>query len=188
MRSMRKPALMLALVAVAALAVPAMASASEARLKTSSTEYRASVGTSLTFSGSPVLVQNNLLGSISCSSWALGGVLTKNDSTTVEAAGSGLTATGCLNYGKTITFSNMKWERLYTSTSGQGTLTLSYTHNFASYPCAYSGTVPFTYQPGSSTITFNSAAGITGSPKGCGTEKLSGTFGITSGSASLILY
>ncbi|HEY2477976.1 MAG TPA: hypothetical protein VGI17_04535 [Solirubrobacterales bacterium] len=183
----RWTALAIALTAVAALAVPSMASAS--RLE-SSKGILAKVGTQITLTGSSVAL-NTYLGAEVCESTLSYDELHKNDGTTVEAvANVGGARQECnTGYGLIAHIKELKLQ-FQTSKSGAGTASLSFTSesgNEQPIICKWSGaSLPFTYSLGGSQIVFNKAGGLT-STGGCGSATLSGTFLVSIGSTPVIL-
>jgi hypothetical protein len=185
----KKLTLLLAAVAVLAFAVPSLASASKATLPAGTL---APVGTQFTTTGSDIIFTSSLLGNITCSTLNLNGSLTKNNGTTVEASGttSAPTQSGCKNGEKTVTITSVEVTNLTTTTSGSGTWSYKMAVDIGSLSCTYTGTkVPFTFTSGTNVMNFSSASGITGSPAGCGTTKLTGAFALEKAgtSTSLIL-
>src|SRR5215203_884733 len=175
MRSLRKPALLLALVAVIALAVPAVASAS--RL-----EYG---GKLLPVGVNFNAVSHKVITSFGqCSEWTVQEQITKNDGTTVEgicaAAGTTRECSGSYPF-YTV---EPRWNSFTSTTPGKGTVSMSY-EMVSVVHCRYSGAaLPFTYILGSNEITFNNVKLDGGL---CGTQYFSGTFALTIGGVPVIL-
>lgn len=183
----KKFSLMLAAIAVIAFAIPAFASASEATLPEGT---RAPVGTAITGTGNDIILQSNLLGTITCEKLNLNGKITKNDGTTIEGSGenSSPTQAGCKNGTKEVKVTSVNLESLKSSVSGSGTVSFSSVVDVGTLTCTFTGTnVAGSYTPGTDTLSFSSATGVVGSPAACGTAKLSGSFTLESGTTPLIL-
>lgn len=174
----KKFSLMMAAAAVIALTIPAFASAVEVTLPAGT---RAPVGTSITGTGNDIILQSNLLGSITCENLNLNGEITKNDGTTVEGSGANTSPTqaGCKNGTKEVKITTFNITNVKSTVAGSGTATFTSIWDTGTLSCTLTGTkVPYTYAVGSNVITFSSASGITGSPAACGTGKLSGSFAL----------
>jgi hypothetical protein len=177
----KKLSLMLAAVAALAFAIPSIASASEATLPAGT---RAPVGTVIVGTGSDIILQSSLLGKITCSTLNLNGEITVNNGTTVEGKGENVspTQTGCVNGSKAVTVTEVEITRLFSNTSGTGSVSFTSKVDIGSeLKCTFTGTnVDFTYTSGTDTITFTNAAGVTGTPGACGTAKLTASFTLES--------
>jgi hypothetical protein len=184
---MRKFPIALTLIVVLACITSSAASASSA---TSPAGTLTPVGTRFTTTGSDLIMQSSLLGTITCSILNLNGEITKNSGGVVEGSGanSSPTQSGCKNGEKAVTITSFEISKFFTSTAGSGTWTFKMVTDISSLSCTYTGTsVPFTYTTGTNVMNFSSASGVTGSPASCGTTKISGTFALEAGSTKSIL-
>jgi hypothetical protein len=184
----KKFSLMLAAVAILAFAIPSMANATVATIEGSP----APKNTSITGTGSDIILQSNLLGTITCSTLNLKGEITLNDGTTVEGKGKNVepTQAGCKNGEKAVTVTSVELENLKSTTTGSATVSFVAKVDIASLECTFTGTnVPGTFTSGSNVLSFSeaTATGIKGAPAACGTSKLKGNFALESGSTALIL-
>lgn len=185
----KKFTLLPAAVAVLAFAVPSLASASKVTLPAGTL---APVGTAIKTTGSDIIQKSNTLGALTCSLLNLNGQITKNDGSTVEAAGTTTTPeqSGCVNGTKSIIFTSIEITKLISTVSGSGTMSYVAKEDIGTLACTFTGTsVPFTYTVGGSAIKFTEATGITSSPAACGTIKLTGEFKLekTGTSTAMIL-
>jgi hypothetical protein len=183
----KKLTLLLAAVAVVAFAVPSLASASSI---TSSAGKLTPVGTKITATGTNITQTTSTLGAITCKKLTFNFTVVKNASSTFEGEGtnSNPATESCMNGMRTLVFTSFDVSKLLSTTSGSGTVNIKAIEDLAGITCTLIGTsVPFTYTPGSNTIVFSSATGITSSPAACGTEKLDGSFALEIGGTPVIL-
>lgn len=174
----KKFSLILAAVAVLAIAVPALASASKATLPAGTL---APIGTQITGTGTSIIFQSNLLGPISCEKLNLNGSITVNNGTTVEGSGSNTNPTqaGCKNGTREVKITSVELTSVKSTVAGSGTASFIIHWDTGTLTCTFTGTsVPYTYALGGNVLSFSSASGITGSPASCGTMKLSGSFAL----------
>jgi hypothetical protein len=186
----RSTAAWLALIAIAALVVPSVASASRVESKKG---FLAPKGTVLTMSGSEIGFINSLLGTAVCKQMNSKIEVTVNDGTNVMAEGSGGEGKECRGGGEASFFDHVRdvtWSKISTSKSGSGTASLSFTsesNNQKPIVCHWSASsLPFTYSLGGNAILFQKAGGLV-STGGCGTASLSGSFSLAIGSTPVIL-
>jgi hypothetical protein len=181
----KKLSLMFLAFAVVAVAIPAIAGATTATLPKGTV---APVGTTITGTGSDVILQSNLLGTITCSTLNLNADITKNSGGTVEASGDNVnpTQSGCVNGSKAVTVTEVEITRVFSNTSGSGSASFVARLDIGSeLKCTFTGTnVAFTFTSGTNVIKFSSAAGVSGSPAACGTLKLTGEFALEQGGTS----
>jgi hypothetical protein len=184
----KKFSLLLAAVAVLAFAIPSMASASKA---TDPVNTLVPVGSEVTGTGTDIILQSNLLGTITCATLNLNGKITKNDGTTVEASGANVSPTqaGCKNGTKTVTVTSVELTKLFSEVSNTGYVNFVAKVDVAELACTFTGLeVPFTYTTGTNVLKFASGAGVTSSPASCGTAKLTGEFALeTKGTTTQIV-
>ena len=191
MRSFRKPALLLALVAVVALALPAVAGASKIESKPGTLTQ---VGAKITATSNDAYLTSSLFGNQPChggglSPWTMYETLTKNNGTTFEGSSAAAgTATCQLTANGIFPIINPRWENFISSTAGKGTVSMSFETTVTELTCKWSGTaMPFTYVLGSSSITFTQAH-LKATPAGCGTASFTGDFELkTFGTIPVIL-
>ncbi|HEY0277787.1 MAG TPA: hypothetical protein VGC32_05925 [Solirubrobacterales bacterium] len=168
----KKFSLFLAAAAVLAFAIPALANAAPVTnasggiAKASTTTANAStvVGTSTN-----VETTSATLGTLKCTHVEVIAWLTKNTTTEVEAThdeGTTNSATNCTAGGASVEITDPTITVLKSTKSGSGTVSLDFT--LPKVGCSFSGTVPFTYTPGGSSIHI--AGHLLPSKKACGTE------------------
>jgi hypothetical protein len=142
--------------ALAALVIPAAASATP-QLINQTSGAAVAVGSKLMGTSSNAVTTETKLGTLTCSSVSIGAEVTKNSGTAIEAVSYGgketNTTSGCFANGTTpVTIDEPKLTSLVTNstTTDEGTLGLSYTATIGSGPvvCPFSGTGPFTYKTG----------------------------------------
>ncbi len=174
----RKFSLLTAAIAVLALAIPAMASATPTTTDAHTFPSSLPVGTLIsTTSTVPPKFTSSILGTIECSSLSMLGELKVNSGGTVTTSSGGkFTSSGCTNNGNPVTVTSFNVTDLSSTVSGKGTTSFTSIIDLGGITCRYTATsIPFTYEVGGSNITFNKAGTIDGSPAGCGT----GTFDAT---------
>jgi hypothetical protein len=191
----KKFSMLLAAVAVLAIAVPAMANATELNTKsTGGAGTRVPVNTVVTGTGANISLTSSTLGTINCKKLNLKGKVTVNNGTTVEAsnAGEAPEQETCLNGTKPVNVTNVTLTKLFSNETGKGTASFTAVVDIknpeSELKCTFTGTnVPGTWTSPSSTITFSSAAGVTSTPAACGTAKLDGAFTLEVGSSAVFL-
>ena len=189
---LKKFSLLMVAVAVLAVAVPAMASATELNTKSTGGEAtRVPLNTVVTGTGSEVTLTSSTLGTIKCKKLNLKGKVTTNNGTTVEASSAAETPVQetCLNGTKAVNVTSVTLTKLFSNTTGTGTVSFTATVDVGpELECTFTGTnVAGTWTSPSSTLTFTSATGVTSTPPACGTAKLDGVFSLEVGSSAVFL-
>jgi hypothetical protein len=188
----RVTVLAMALAAVAALAVPAFASASKLTLDSAGTEL-VPAGTEIQghsgtnrFAGGESLVTETELGTLNCEEITLSGKVGTNNGSKVLSEGITGTTSGCTLEGEPFTVSGIEISKLESTTSGTGTAAFKFTATFfgGSLVCTWSGTGTFTYTAGTSILKLGATA-LSPSPSVCGAASIKGNIALslTSGAA-----
>lgn len=172
----KKLTLLAAAVAVVALAVPAMAGASQLTMPAGTT---VPVETKITGTSTNAVTTTSI-GELKCAKVVLNGEVTKNNGTEVAGVGIGTgTTTTCTDEGASINITNVTLTSLASSTSGSGTAAFSFQADLPVVgTCTYTATAaPFTYVSGANPAELKfTKATLTASPSACGTAKLDGEF------------
>jgi hypothetical protein len=172
--SRRSIGLALALVAIAALAIPAAASASKWTLDSAGTELLPA-GTSFFAQGGTdqVGVENAIVfegevGNIYCEIFRVEGKAWTNNGLKVLVEDAGGTATGCTLEGEPFTVNDVEFG-FSSTTSGEGTVQIGLGMTFygGSLVCHWSGSGGFYYIPGTSLLRIRGAQ-LAANPSVCG--------------------
>ena len=155
---------LMAMLTIAALAVPAVALATELTMPVGETVEN---DTDLEWTDTGTKVKTSL-GDLTCAKFNIGFTLTKNNGSEVTGVGSGGSATTCKLGTKEITITDITLNHLSSSTGSKGTVNLTFVADLPnSIVCHFSATsAPFTFTSGASTVTFKEAD-FTATPAAC---------------------
>lgn len=174
--------------ALAALAVPALASAAPEVTYPAGTTL--ATGTGITGTSNNFVLTTSI-GTIKCAKVTFPGELTENTGSSITIVGSGAgTATTCYDEDEPVNVTDLTLTDLKSTMSGSGAATFSVKADLPVVgTCTYVGTgAPFSYVVGAIKISFNKAP-LTASPSACGSAKLDADFILerTSGANPVIL-
>jgi hypothetical protein len=156
--------------AFAAFAIPAAASAApELTAPAGSTVLP---GTIIEGTSTNATTTETLLGTLTCKHVAVTGEITENTGSSVAAVSGGVGSTsGCEVAGGPLSIGSPEMTSLVSTETGKGTVGLKF---IAAGICEFTGTVPFTYVSGTSTISLH---GTISGP--CGSGVFEGDFALS---------
>ncbi len=185
----KKFSLLMAAVAVLALVIPALAKAapsitsSKGALAKASTETKNASTLTLT---STNVTWTSSLGVWRCERFQMSAWLTKNTGTEVDAThdeGETNKANNCTAGGTPIAVTDPTITTLQANILGSGTKTVSIDFTWPEVGCTFTGTLPFTYTAGGSSI--HVAGSVTSNP--CGKMTMEGDFTVEIATTAVIL-
>lgn len=177
----KKFSLLIAAVAVLAMAIPALASATTVTVGGST----APTGAVLSGTSTNTVTTTEALGSLTCGTVGIAAKLTENSGGKVAATGSGEGSTStCKNGKKEITITDATLLELHSTSPTSGTVKLAFKADLpGGILCEFSGTVAATFTAGMSSLH------ISGSLAGgaCGSSSITGDYALTSTGGSVVL-
>ncbi len=186
----KKLSLLMAAAAVLAFTVPAMASAAPEVTFAGGEKagQTVPVNTTITLTGTDVILTDSTVGNTTCGTLNLTGNVAVNNPTngwTITSINQ-FTSANCINPNGTVVITSFELTDLKATVSGTVTASFrTFIDLGTKFKCTFTGTnVTGAYTPGTDTLTFTDAAGISG--VGCGTAKLDGSFTMEVGSSPVI--
>ena len=167
-----------AVVAVAAFAMPAAASALEMR----DSSGKVALGSEITGVSHNTFTTNTALGTLYCETVEVTGEITVNGPSSITEVGTAAETSECEASGEPQLITAPTLEHLVATGNDEGLLSLSFISDVGPFECPYGGTLGFTYGTGSGNDTL-SFSGEIGSPfefcEGEEAATFEGTFTLT---------